>query len=182
MEKSTLPLRNPLFSVKVKHNYESSNIFIWQVYDDNDDDDIDISAVFCIEFPHVINIVWKQDSFLGMTCVNVMSSFQIQCLEILPGIIVQHCGFVTVAALTWAQSTILIIVWLFFQGFRVNDKVLASWSDCRFYPATVLAVNKDGMCALFNKNQQRQCIARWAAVAFHIFFICISNCLYMLFS
>ncbi|XP_063071606.1 PHD finger protein 20 isoform X2 [Engraulis encrasicolus] len=28
-------------------------------------------------------------------------------------------------------------------GFRVNDKVLASWSDCRFYPATVLAVNKD---------------------------------------
>ncbi|KAG5274502.1 hypothetical protein AALO_G00137040 [Alosa alosa] len=29
------------------------------------------------------------------------------------------------------------------EGFRVNDKVLASWSDCRFYPATVLAVNKD---------------------------------------
>ncbi|XP_056293780.1 PHD finger protein 20-like isoform X2 [Pseudoliparis swirei] len=28
-------------------------------------------------------------------------------------------------------------------GFNVNDKVLASWSDCRFYPATVLSVNKD---------------------------------------
>ncbi|KAL0978598.1 hypothetical protein UPYG_G00172740 [Umbra pygmaea] len=29
------------------------------------------------------------------------------------------------------------------EGFHVNDKVLASWSDCRFYPAKVLAVNKD---------------------------------------
>ncbi len=29
------------------------------------------------------------------------------------------------------------------QGFHVNDKVLASWSDCRFYPAKVMAVNKD---------------------------------------
>ncbi|XP_061113392.1 PHD finger protein 20b isoform X2 [Conger conger] len=29
------------------------------------------------------------------------------------------------------------------KGFHVNDKVLASWSDCRFYPAKVLAVNKD---------------------------------------
>ncbi|XP_056590523.1 PHD finger protein 20 isoform X1 [Triplophysa dalaica] len=28
-------------------------------------------------------------------------------------------------------------------GFHVNEKVLASWSDCRFYPAKVLAVNKD---------------------------------------
>ncbi|XP_034389658.1 PHD finger protein 20 isoform X2 [Cyclopterus lumpus] len=28
-------------------------------------------------------------------------------------------------------------------GFNVNDKVLASWSDCRFYPAKVLSVNKD---------------------------------------
>ncbi|XP_031680819.1 PHD finger protein 20 isoform X9 [Oncorhynchus kisutch] len=28
-------------------------------------------------------------------------------------------------------------------GFHVNDKVLASWSDCRFYPAKVLVVNKD---------------------------------------
>ncbi|XP_026868257.2 PHD finger protein 20 [Electrophorus electricus] len=28
-------------------------------------------------------------------------------------------------------------------GFHVNDKVLASWSDCRFYPAKVLAVHKD---------------------------------------
>ncbi|XP_022538372.2 PHD finger protein 20 isoform X2 [Astyanax mexicanus] len=28
-------------------------------------------------------------------------------------------------------------------GFRVNEKVLASWSDCRFYPAKVLSVNKD---------------------------------------
>ncbi|XP_011612614.1 PHD finger protein 20 isoform X1 [Takifugu rubripes] len=28
-------------------------------------------------------------------------------------------------------------------GFHVNDKVLASWSDCRFYPAKVIAVNKD---------------------------------------
>lgn len=26
----------------------------------------------------------------------------------------------------------------------MNDKVLASWSDCRFYPAKVIAVNKDG--------------------------------------
>ncbi|XP_052465674.1 PHD finger protein 20 [Carassius gibelio] len=31
----------------------------------------------------------------------------------------------------------------FIPGFHVNDKVLASWSDCRFYPARVLAVNKD---------------------------------------
>ncbi|KAM6927633.1 PHD finger protein 20 [Xenentodon cancila] len=29
-------------------------------------------------------------------------------------------------------------------GFHVNDKVLASWSDCRFYPAKVISVNKDG--------------------------------------
>ncbi|KAJ3603328.1 hypothetical protein NHX12_031070 [Muraenolepis orangiensis] len=28
-------------------------------------------------------------------------------------------------------------------GFNVNEKVLASWSDCRFYPAKVLAINKD---------------------------------------
>ncbi|XP_075904069.1 PHD finger protein 20 isoform X4 [Nelusetta ayraudi] len=28
-------------------------------------------------------------------------------------------------------------------GFHVNDKVLASWSDCRFYPAKVISVNKD---------------------------------------
>ncbi|XP_023652493.1 PHD finger protein 20-like isoform X3 [Paramormyrops kingsleyae] len=28
-------------------------------------------------------------------------------------------------------------------GFHVNDKVLASWSDCRFYPAKVIAVNRD---------------------------------------
>ncbi|XP_048839033.1 PHD finger protein 20-like isoform X2 [Brienomyrus brachyistius] len=27
--------------------------------------------------------------------------------------------------------------------FHMNDKVLASWSDCRFYPARVLSVNKD---------------------------------------
>lgn len=34
----------------------------------------------------------------------------------------------------------------FLQGFHVNDKVLASWSDCRFYPAKVISVNKDGGC------------------------------------
>ncbi|XP_029358551.1 PHD finger protein 20 isoform X2 [Echeneis naucrates] len=28
-------------------------------------------------------------------------------------------------------------------GFHVNDKVLASWSDCRFYPAKVISVNRD---------------------------------------
>ncbi|XP_017286085.1 PHD finger protein 20 isoform X2 [Kryptolebias marmoratus] len=28
-------------------------------------------------------------------------------------------------------------------GFHINDKVLASWSDCRFYPAKVISVNKD---------------------------------------
>ncbi|XP_078508360.1 PHD finger protein 20 isoform X2 [Lissotriton helveticus] len=28
--------------------------------------------------------------------------------------------------------------------FRVNQKVLACWSDCRFYPAKVTAANKDG--------------------------------------
>ncbi|XP_008318752.1 PHD finger protein 20 isoform X2 [Cynoglossus semilaevis] len=28
-------------------------------------------------------------------------------------------------------------------GFHVNEKVLASWSDCRFYPAKVISVNKD---------------------------------------
>ncbi|XP_041080369.1 PHD finger protein 20-like isoform X4 [Polyodon spathula] len=27
--------------------------------------------------------------------------------------------------------------------FRVNEKVLASWTDCRFYPARVLSVNRD---------------------------------------
>ncbi|MGH0159604.1 UNVERIFIED_CONTAM: hypothetical protein FKN15_050751 [Acipenser sinensis] len=27
--------------------------------------------------------------------------------------------------------------------FRVNEKVLASWTDCRFYPAKVLSVNRD---------------------------------------
>ncbi|XP_063065228.1 PHD finger protein 20b isoform X2 [Engraulis encrasicolus] len=29
-------------------------------------------------------------------------------------------------------------------GFQVNQKVLASWSDCRYYPAKVVTVNKDG--------------------------------------
>ncbi|XP_048676663.2 PHD finger protein 20 isoform X7 [Caretta caretta] len=29
-------------------------------------------------------------------------------------------------------------------GFRINDQVLACWSDCRFYPARVTSVNKDG--------------------------------------
>ncbi|XP_041346462.1 PHD finger protein 20 isoform X6 [Pyrgilauda ruficollis] len=29
-------------------------------------------------------------------------------------------------------------------GFRINDRVLACWSDCRFYPAKVTSVNKDG--------------------------------------
>ncbi|XP_050763021.1 PHD finger protein 20 isoform X4 [Gymnogyps californianus] len=29
-------------------------------------------------------------------------------------------------------------------GFHINDQVLACWSDCRFYPAKVTAVNKDG--------------------------------------
>lgn len=28
-------------------------------------------------------------------------------------------------------------------GFHVHDRVLASWSDCRFYPAKVLSVNRD---------------------------------------
>ncbi|XP_030389198.1 PHD finger protein 20 isoform X4 [Gopherus evgoodei] len=30
------------------------------------------------------------------------------------------------------------------SGFRINDQVLACWSDCRFYPAKVTSVNKDG--------------------------------------
>ncbi|OXB56231.1 hypothetical protein ASZ78_011132 [Callipepla squamata] len=29
-------------------------------------------------------------------------------------------------------------------GFQINDQVLACWSDCRFYPAKVTSVNKDG--------------------------------------
>ncbi|NWU33818.1 PHF20 protein, partial [Hylia prasina] len=29
-------------------------------------------------------------------------------------------------------------------GFHINDHVLACWSDCRFYPAKVTSVNKDG--------------------------------------
>ncbi|XP_072206000.1 PHD finger protein 20 isoform X2 [Excalfactoria chinensis] len=29
-------------------------------------------------------------------------------------------------------------------GFHINDEVLACWSDCRFYPAKVTSVNKDG--------------------------------------
>ncbi|KAM6404570.1 PHD finger protein 20 isoform 5-T6 [Rhynochetos jubatus] len=29
-------------------------------------------------------------------------------------------------------------------GFHINDQVLACWSDCRFYPAKVISVNKDG--------------------------------------
>uniref|UniRef100_A0A8C5TWT1 PHD finger protein 20 n=1 Tax=Malurus cyaneus samueli TaxID=2593467 RepID=A0A8C5TWT1_9PASS len=29
-------------------------------------------------------------------------------------------------------------------GFNINDQVLACWSDCRFYPAKVTSVNKDG--------------------------------------
>ena len=28
--------------------------------------------------------------------------------------------------------------------FQINQQVLACWSDCRFYPARVTAVNKDG--------------------------------------
>ncbi|XP_024895759.1 PHD finger protein 20 isoform X3 [Pteropus alecto] len=30
------------------------------------------------------------------------------------------------------------------SGFQINEQVLACWSDCRFYPAKVTAVNKDG--------------------------------------
>uniref|UniRef100_A0A670IQB0 PHD finger protein 20 n=1 Tax=Podarcis muralis TaxID=64176 RepID=A0A670IQB0_PODMU len=30
------------------------------------------------------------------------------------------------------------------SGFHINDQVLACWSDCRFYPAKVTSVNKDG--------------------------------------
>ncbi|XP_015263712.1 PREDICTED: PHD finger protein 20 isoform X2 [Gekko japonicus] len=30
------------------------------------------------------------------------------------------------------------------SGFHTNDQVLACWSDCRFYPAKVTSVNKDG--------------------------------------
>ncbi|XP_067302814.1 PHD finger protein 20b isoform X5 [Pseudorasbora parva] len=30
------------------------------------------------------------------------------------------------------------------QGFQVNQKVLASWSDCRYYPAKILSRDKDG--------------------------------------
>lgn len=52
----------------------------------------------------------------------------------------------------------------YFQGFHVNDKVLASWSDCRFYPAKVISVNKDGgyqlpdvywvcRCIVLNRNE-----------------------------
>lgn len=29
-------------------------------------------------------------------------------------------------------------------AFRVNEQVLACWSDCRFYPAKITSVNKDG--------------------------------------
>ncbi|XP_071615941.1 PHD finger protein 20 isoform X4 [Heliangelus exortis] len=29
-------------------------------------------------------------------------------------------------------------------GFHINEQVLACWSDCRFYPAKVTSVNKDG--------------------------------------
>ncbi|XP_063311839.1 PHD finger protein 20 isoform X5 [Pelobates fuscus] len=32
--------------------------------------------------------------------------------------------------------------------FRVNEQVLACWSDCRFYPAKITAVNKDGLSPL----------------------------------
>lgn len=52
----------------------------------------------------------------------------------------------------------------YLQGFHVNDKVLASWSDCRFYPAKVISVNKDGgyqlpdvywvcRCIVLNRNE-----------------------------
>lgn len=51
----------------------------------------------------------------------------------------------------WVPKRVLNSNWIshvnnlfLFQGFHVNEKVLASWSDCRFYPAKVLAVNKDG--------------------------------------
>uniref|UniRef100_A0A8D0H5U8 PHD finger protein 20 n=1 Tax=Sphenodon punctatus TaxID=8508 RepID=A0A8D0H5U8_SPHPU len=30
------------------------------------------------------------------------------------------------------------------SGFHINDQVLACWSDCRFYPAKVTSINKDG--------------------------------------
>ncbi|XP_066481420.1 PHD finger protein 20 isoform X1 [Tiliqua scincoides] len=30
------------------------------------------------------------------------------------------------------------------SGFHINEQVLACWSDCRFYPAKVTSVNKDG--------------------------------------
>lgn len=30
------------------------------------------------------------------------------------------------------------------QGFQINQKVLASWSDCRYYPAKILSRDKDG--------------------------------------
>ncbi|TEA34206.1 hypothetical protein DBR06_SOUSAS2710078 [Sousa chinensis] len=32
--------------------------------------------------------------------------------------------------------------------FQINEQVLACWSDCRFYPAKITAVNKDGQFLL----------------------------------
>lgn len=43
-------------------------------------------------------------------------------------------------SLKWCQHCHIFSL----QAFNVNDKVLASWSDCRFYPAKVISVNKDG--------------------------------------
>ncbi|KAJ7411296.1 PHD finger protein 20 isoform X6 [Willisornis vidua] len=40
-------------------------------------------------------------------------------------------------------------------GFHVNDQVLACWSDCRFYPAKVTAVNKDELEKPFENQRGR---------------------------
>lgn len=60
------------------------------------------------------------------------------------------------------MKTILTAV---LQGFHINDRVLACWSDCRFYPAKVTSVNKDGKDSWFCHTQQ-SCISNCAGTSF----------------
>lgn len=32
------------------------------------------------------------------------------------------------------------------QDFKAGEEVLARWTDCRYYPAKIEAINKEGMC------------------------------------
>ncbi|KAL0595113.1 PHD finger protein 20 [Plecturocebus cupreus] len=55
----------------------------------------------------------------------------------------QSAGIIGVSHCTWPTVQNLSVQTAGKIEFQINEQVLACWSDCRFYPAKVTAVNKD---------------------------------------